>query len=410
MARTAEAKVRETLYGPGAARSKLTPMMGPFTERSWNLMQVVEADAYVVDLLPKGYVEGGTIRPLHVAIRRDFASGVKTGIGFSQGSETGAAYRGALFCEAIPKVEYCRFLGIVINEGQWPSRGVSPHDITDRGPGATSKAGARTAQFEPVVKELSVAYSGQSKAVVESSHPKSMNNVEAPSYLQSDCTAIELARRAVFELLAFNDSCDVSDRIDPSLERHVLRATPNEVWRALDARGRNDAVSIDVADAVRCYLDPVPAKLGRSGVELAGRNYFSKSAKFVHAREQLSGNQRVEIKVYVLEICVRHVWMEWQGELLELDVRYPVQVNEVVKYMSMAEAVEYAEHLERERRNLQDHRRAVGVEMKADYEKQIGKPWDKGTRKTGRRKTGTADSKRESAEARKAVTGGKRAA
>lgn len=399
-------KVQETLYGKVRARSKLLPVRGSFTEGSWNLMQRVESDAYAMEELPRGYVEGSALPPLRVYTRRDTASGIKTGIGFTQGSERASGYRMSQFCEAIPKQRFCMLWGIKIRPEQWPSQGLAPADIHDRGPGATRGAQSRDEEYRPVVRQLSPSYAAQSKAIIESSHPKSNSNAEAPNYVQSDLRSIELARKSIWELLLFNESCNISDRIPPDLADRVSRPTPNGLWEALDELGRNDAVQVPFDDAVRSYLEIVPAKLTREGVMLAGRNYFSPLPEFHAARASITGNQELNIDVYVLEACVRHIWFDWKQRLIELDVRYPIPVADVVKYMSLAEAEQYHQYVKERDREHEEHRQAARLEMEQDYEEQTGEAWESARRVRGRPKRGSRTARQEAAEADHATTGG----
>lgn len=398
-------KVQTTLYGKVRARSKLLPVRGSFTESSWNLMQRVEADAYAIEELPRGYVEGSSLPPLYVGYRRDTASGMKTGIGFSQGSERASSYRMAKFCEAISKVRFCMLFGIKIRAEQWPSEGISPSDITDRGPGATIGAQSRDEDYRPVVRELAPSHAGQSKAVIESANPKSASNSEAPNFVQSDLHSIELARKAIWDLIKFNESCNVGDRVPPDLADRVSRPTPNGLWEALNELGRNDAVQMPFEDAVRAYLDLVPAKLTRAGVVLAGRNYFSPGPEFLQARESVTGGQEVDIKVYVLEACVRHIWFDWKQRLIELDVRYPIPVDSVVKYMSLSEAEQYHKYSKDRDREHIEHRRAVQLETEQEYEAQTGLDWASDKRVSGRPKRGGRTARQEAGEAKHATTG-----
>ena len=77
------------------------------------------------------YIEGSDLPALVVVTIRDVASGKKVGIGFSQGSETAAAYRMAQFCAAIGLEAFGALLGLKIKDR---AKGVSPHMVTDRGP------------------------------------------------------------------------------------------------------------------------------------------------------------------------------------------------------------------------------------------------------------------------------------
>lgn len=396
------AAVRRARLGRNRARAKFDPIKGAFSESTWNLMQVVEADGYRVYELPRGYVEGSDLPPLVVVTKRDTASGKKTGIGFSQGSETGSAYRMATFCEAIGLEEFGRLFGLKIVS---PGKGISPVQITDRGPGATSSGIPRESSLLPIIRELTPSYSGVSKALVETSNPKTLTNDEAPSFVRSQLTVIQLVRREIFRLLEFNARTNVSSRIDPSLEHRVSSLCPNGIWEALESVGRNDAIQVEFSDAVRAFLEQVPAKLTRAGIEVADRNYHSKTPEFQAVLDSVGGARELPVKAYVLTACVRHIWFDWGGRLIELDVRYPVPVANDVKYMSLDEAVEYCQHMQGRDLRFKRHALAVSLRIAEDYEDQTGLKWQSGQRTAGRPKRGGAVARREAAEAARSTAG-----
>ncbi len=401
--------VQETRLGATRVRSQLAPTRGPFTQHTLNLMQRGEGDAYAVAELARGLVEGHPLPPLYVVIRRDTASGIKTGIGFSQGSERGSAYRGAKFCEAIPKVRYCRLFGIEISEDQWPSIGGAPEEITDRGAGSTRDAKGREPDYAPTVSQMPPSYSGQSKAIIESSNPKNPSNDEAPSFVLSNLRTFELVRREIFRLLQFNDSCDIGNRIPPDLLEEVRRQTPNGLWETLDNCGRNDAVQMSFETAVRTYLDKLDATLTRDGVFLLGQRYMSKELDAAGARSSVSGNQSTEVTVYFLEGCLRYIWLEWKGRLIEVEVQYAVPVSNDVLYMSLEEVRQFDEYTRAHSQPLKKHREAVALKTYHEFKEVVGKEWNSGSRVRGRPKRGTRAAKQEAIETKAAMRGRKAA-
>lgn len=397
--------VRETRLGKKRAQSKFKPALGSFTESAWNLMQRVEADGYRVFDLPKGYIEGSDLPALVVVTIRDVASGKKVGIGFSQGSETAAAYRMAQFCAAIGLEAFGALLGLKIKDS---AKGVSPHMVTDRGPGATAGGLPRDAELLPVVRQLTPSHSGKSKAIVETSNPKTPSDDEAPSFRRSNQTTVALARREFGKLLAYNELTQVASRVDPELEHRVSRLSPNGVWDAMDSVGRNDAVQVNFESAVRGYLDLVPAKLKDGYLEIAGRRYYSKSEAFMEALSTVKGGGRqIDVKVYVLNCCIRHVWFEWKGRLVQLDVRYPTPVSKEVMDMSLEEAVEFDAHMQGRIKEHTEHKRGARVFFEQDYEEQTGEELVSGSRVVGRPKRGGAVAQREAKEAKNSAVGRK---
>lgn len=396
-------KVQMNMYGYVRARSKLLPPAGAFTEHVWNLMQKVERDAYAVGDLARGLIEGNPLPPLYVVRKRDTASGLITGIGFSQGGESASAYRMAQFCEAIDKVRFFALFGLKLSPDRWPSIGVSSFDIQDRGAGSTPDAFSRILIYKPVVSESPPGHAGQSKAIVESSNPKTYTTDEAPGFTASDLRTFELIRRELFRVLKDNDTFQVADRIPPDLADRVARATPLAVWNTWDEIGRNDALQMSFEDAVRAYLTKTKAKLTKEGIVLNSMLFKSDALDQVGARRMVSGKQTIDVEVYVLDACLRHIWIDIKGQLIELDLTLRVPVGNEVLLMSLEEIKQF-EAFCRVRDSYHDeHCAAVTIQIYQEFKEATGRDWDAGTRVKGRAKRGTPTAKREAAEARGAV-------
>ena len=398
--------VRRTKIGPNRERTENQPSKGKFTERVSNLMEIVELDGFFSKELPKGYIDNEPLPPLCEVRSRDTASGITTGIGFSQGSETAAAYQATAFCEAVDKVRFCKLFGIDIEPGDWPSIGRSPHQITDRGVGATPAALPRDREAIPVFRTMTPSYSGQSKAVIESSHPKRVSNKDAPSFVSSNLTPHEMIKRSIFQVLAENERMNVRDRIPMDLIPHVRKTSPIGLWNALDDLGRNDAQTMAFDDAVRCFLPLHDASIGRDGVHFNGQIYHSDQLLGSKLVRQLAFRDKtVKVKVYVLEACVRHIWLEIEGSLAQIDLTIPLRVSDQDLYISLAELKQlHAIQNENEARFAM-HRLATETEFKSKYTRLTGKKWDSSVLKPGRPKRGTKRAKQEASEAKRAMSG-----
>ena len=136
------ATVQRTLYGEVKFRRRFAAHKGSFPEGVSSLYEATEADAYVCEDRPRGYIDGAVLQALYVARSVDTASGMRLGIGFSFGGESSESYNAMLFCAAIPKVKFCSLFDIEIDEHEWPSAGLTPRYITDRGPGIKREPGA----------------------------------------------------------------------------------------------------------------------------------------------------------------------------------------------------------------------------------------------------------------------------
>ncbi|MGX9732483.1 hypothetical protein ACWYXO_17895 [Janthinobacterium aestuarii] len=392
--------VAEIKIGRGRARMELAPSKGSFTQAVSNLMECVEADGYFFEELPRGLIEGSPLPPLCEVRLRDVASGAIVGLGFSLGAERAAAYRMAMFCAAICKVKYCALHGVTIAPEEWPTIGLPSKYITDRGVGATATAFARDIVFKPAIRELTPSYSGQSKAVIESSHPKTTSNLDAPSYIQSQLTPALMIRREILATVRDNDCILAQSRLTPDLVDKVRTPTPIGLWEAMDRLGRNDAQRISFEDAVRNFLSKIPVKMKADGVFLKGRRYDSEHLRATKILEKVARSQGLDMDAYYLEGAARYIWIQVDGQLVELQLQLALRVQESAKNVSLQELQQWEAHERQQRSVHREHVHASNTAMRMRYEDETGKKSDGAITKNGRARRGTAQAKREAAEAR----------
>lgn len=401
------AEIQRLRLGPNRVRTELAPSLGPFTQAVANLMERVEVDGYFLGERPQGLVDGSTLPHLCVVRKRDTASGLITGIGFSFGGETAAAYRMASFCEAIDKVKFYALFGILIEASQYPSRGISPHGIADRGPGSTDGAHPKSGQHGPVIRGMAPSYAGQSKATVESTHPKKLKNQEAPSHLKSEKNVFELARRELHRVLMDNERIDITSRITPDLWAKVRKPCPNELWTVLDSLGRNDAVLMSFEEAVRAYLEPVEVVVKADYIYLHGQKYDSPALRSTGLLDRVAASQEMRIMAYVLTACVRHIWVDVDKDLIEVDLQAGLRVGDEVLYMPLSDLVQREAEMQLIATNFSEHQHAVASKGYREYEEQTGYKFNGASRKAGRPKSGTPIAVIEAAESRIAMRGKK---
>lgn len=398
-------KRKRIAIGRTRERNELLPSEGKFTERVSNLMEVVESDGYYFKEIPRGFIEGSALPPLCMVRMVDLGSGIIAGIGFAFGAERASAYRAATFCAVIDKVRFCALFGIRIEPSQWPSIGVSPCMVADRGPGSTAQGFARDTEFQPAFKEITPSNSGQSKASVETSHPKNLHNKEATNYMQSNLSPIEMIRREIYRVLKDNDTKDVMERITPDLVNAVRKPSPIGLWNALDSRGRNDAVTMTFDDAVRNYLDQVPVTVRASGVYLLEQRYDSESLRASGLLMRVVSSQSMRMNAYHLDGCVRKIWLEYEGKILELDMQLALRVRDDVTYMSLAELEEWANKKKAIKNEFRIHQHATSSEILDQFKEEVGKEWNSGSRKSGRAKRGSKTAVKEAKEAADVIRG-----
>lgn len=402
-------QIQMDLYGEIRVRTKISPSKGKYAEHLVNLMEEVEADAFSCAELPRGYLEGSTLPPIKVAVGIDVLSSMGLGIGFSLGSERREAYRMMLFCMAVPKAYFCALFGLKIQPEDWPSQGLPSSYITDRGPGAALKLIEKFDDEFPI-RELTLAYSGQSKATVESSNPRKRKIEGRPGYYKSKFTPIKLARKLIWEFIKRNRTRWIESKIEAIPEMAFVSPDPLSFWNAYNARGRNDAQMMSIDDAVRTFLTPKKLSLKEDAVYLAGQRFNSEKLKATGIFQKLKRStvDVMEIDGYVMDLCVRHLWVELDGQLYQLDAQLKVGGDADDLYVSLSELEQFAAARAEMNSAFRQHQRAASAEGIIRFEEDTGDDWDSIQRKTGRPKK-TALAKREEKEAKQQGSRGQKA-
>lgn len=374
--------VRKNLYGAVRYRSRHAPSHGKFSEAVSNLLQRIEADGYYTKELPRGYVEGTTLPPLCVVIGRDVLSGKKVGIGFSFGNERNTAYRMMLFSMAVPKVFFCSLFGVTISEEEWTGDGLPILYAVDRGPGAKRDL---IKEFESrfPIKDMAPSWSGQSKATVESSHPRNTHTEGQPAYIKSSLTPVKLAVKEIGRLLCYNETADMSDRMehDPSLALSL--PSPNEIWDYYERRMRTDAQPMPLADAVRTFLSPVNIKVDEHGAWFDDMRYDSDALRASSMRRKVVGKPIVHVQGYALDMCVRHIWIEVEGRLLLLTAQLKIREDDELTSISITELEQWKVARAEAMSAFREHQQASAAGFERRFEETTGQPWMSGKRSTG---------------------------
>jgi hypothetical protein len=401
--------VQITLYGEIRHRKRCAASKGPFSEAVANLVERVEADGYNTEQLPKGFVEGTTLPALSVVIGRDLLSGLKLGIGFSFGGERTTAYRAMLFSMAVPKVFFCSLFSIPIKPNDWPSVGLPGFLTLDRGPGASQRLTENMSK-RLSIREIAPSWWAQSKATVESSHPKTTKIEGAPKYFQSDMTPVELAKQEISRVLNFNDSADMSDRFQPQADLALILPSPIGLWNYYDRKGRNDAIPISIEDAVRAFLTPIEFTVTEKGVWLHEQCYRSKALVATGLLDKIkrSPNTTVKLSGYLLEMCTRFLWIEVEQQLIMIQAQQRNRDTEDLLDLSLAELEQWRDARSIVNSAFRTHQLAATTAMMQAFEANAGKHWEAGQQRKGKPKKNTIN-QQEYAEAKKYLSGAKAA-
>ncbi|MFH1819268.1 MAG: transposase [Pseudomonadota bacterium] len=375
--------VQRTLYGQTRHRARLAASKGKFSEEVENLLERVESDGYYTNERPRGFIEGTSLPALCVVVGRDVLSGMKTGIGFAFGKERHTAYRMMLFSMAVGKQFFCKLFGIGIAEGEWPCQGLPPYFRIDRGPGAKVDL-IEDLEKRFAIKDMTPSWSGQSKATVESSHPRAIKIEGEPTYFRSDLTPVELARREIYKLLKYNHTADMSERIQPDPDMVDIQPSPIGLWNYYDSLMRTEAQPMTVADAVRTFLTATTFTVKHDGVWLKGQRYDSAELRDCGILERVARNNSLKISGFTLDLCVRHVWVEVDAKLLMLDAQMKVRGDDQTLYLSVADLDQWGEQRSKINAVFREHQHATASDYMLRFHDDTGKEWDAGKRLRGR--------------------------
>ncbi len=396
--------IQMNLYGAVRHRAKIAASKGAFTEEIANLMERIEVDGYYTKERPKGYVEGTSLPPLCVVIGRDVLSGKKLGIGFSFGAEHSTAYRMMLFCMAVPKDYFCRLFGVPYTEGEWVNEGLPAHFSIDRGPGARRQIIEDYEKRFPI-KDLAPSWMGQSKATVEGSHPRDIKIDGQPTYIESGLTPVQLAKKEIMRLMRYNHAANMEARFEPDADLALVPPTPIALWNHYDKLFRNDAQPMRIDEAVRTFLTPVEFSLREDGAWLTQRRFDSDEFRDTGIQERIArlGDDGVKINGFILDMCVRYVWVEVEGRLLLVGAKLRLRGDEETLYTSIEELNQWGDVRKKIQSAFGVHQSAVSSEYKYRFYENTGKAWNSVKRRAGKLKRNTA-ARQEELEARQATS------
>ncbi|VVN98452.1 transposase [Pseudomonas fluorescens] len=379
--------LRRALKGQHKARA-MSGAEGSFAELIINVNQNVEFDGYNISEKLTGLIEESAVDSFCVVRAVCGLSGAVLGVGFAEGKENMDAYKMALFCMAIDKVKFGDLFGIEIKSGEWPSEGLSGGTVFDRGPGAGYES-------EPNINwlkafELTPVFSGQSKATVEASHPRDKKSLGQPTHVHSKLNFVEMAKREILRAISDNRTSDAGRRMEEEMYMAGIKPTPFNIYNYWSCRGRDSSIGMQFDTAVRTFLKNCPAHIRKDAVYLYGRKYRSQSLVATGVFDRVAMNGVIETSVFVLTMCVRHIWIEVNGVLYELDFVRTASTPAGTVDISLRDLQE----IDQLRRNaaaaLRDERPAAQQHFKDRFKRNTGKDSDSGERKLGRPAKGGA--------------------
>jgi len=236
---------------------------------------------------------------------------------------------------------------------------------------------------------------GQSKGLVESAQRR-RTKLEGPAqHTGSKLSVVQMAIREIRSLLAENDSADASGHMTSEMFANDVKHTPLRIWRFLDSRGRNDSESISFDEAVRRFLVKTSVSVHRDGVWLRAQRYSSGALRDTNLLERAATHGRQTITAYIYPVCTRHIWIEVDNQLIEVDAQLNLREDESLLYRSLDELEQEEKQRNQSEAELRLHRRAVKVDQQIKFKKENGCDWNTGTTTRARLKSSRATKEEE---------------
>jgi len=391
--------VQRTLYGAARVRAKATFNLGNYTAQYANILEAFEVDAYYTVERPRSMYSDDPAGQLAVAEGVCCTTGAVVGIGFSLGSETSEAYRSMLFCMAAPKEYIEKTYGIPRGDLKWTMQGLAANFISDRGPAGHRNLAQRLEQQFPM-KTIVASYSGQSKACVESTHPRDTVLEGAPSFVLSKLDVMQMMKREIYRAAAKNHSKLISERLSDDAIHDFRKegriATPHHYWQYLNDRLRTCARMMSLEEAVRAFWTPVELAVDKNGVKFRHRHYVSEEFQNSDFIKRLGAKDDLTIKCYTFSLVVRYIWVEVGGRLFELEASMRGRVANEDRLIPLSEF----ENTQRELAILNSKTKlsaeAAIARAESSFKANTGVPWNAGERKPGTPKKPTGIAAHES--------------
>jgi hypothetical protein len=380
-------EVRKRRHGETRYRQEQQVSKGQYSAAHANLFERTQLDGYHVEEKPHAF--GGTLElPTIVVVRgRCVTSGELFGIGFGFGAETRAAYRMMLFSAAVGKKYFCSLFGIEIEDEDWPCVGLPASALSDRGP-AGHRQLTENVDLHAAIRSITPAYQPRAKPTIESSNPRNIRLCGAPSHLRSAHDPIGICRAEIYRTIEQNWSMDVSERLTHEMIVESVIPNPNGIFNFLDARARNDARRISIAEAVRSFATPRKFVLRDGFVYLEHIPYSSPALASSSVFDSVRPSITSHINGYILDMPLRTIWVEHEGELLDLTMQLPLDDDQEMTYLSLADLMHSVNLRKKSILALKEEAEAAKLDARQRFENEHGESIDK-SRRLGGTPTGT---------------------
>lgn len=127
-----------------------------------------------------------------------------------------------------------------------------------------------------------------------------------------------------------------------------------------------------------------PVTIRKDAVYFYGRKYRSAALIDTHVFDRVARSGVIKTTVFALTMCVRHIWIELDGLLYELDFMSTATTPEGSVDISLSALKEIDKMRREAAADLRDEIPAIQQEYRDRFKKDTGEDSDSGQRKQGR--------------------------
>lgn len=380
--------VHLALYGASRTRRQSKHSKGRFSEAVAFYLEKIEFDAYAVVERPSPDAEGDPVVLLWVVRACDVATANTVGVGFSEGTEKAEAYFNAIFSMCIGLDETAALLGLSISPDFVPPKGLGPYSIMDRGTASTYEDIRKACG----ISELTPSCQGQSKATVETGHPKPRTIDDIRGAIQISLRAIPLAKRELLKAINSNVSKNVNHRLTPAMIDAGVAANPLSIARFLEGRKRTQAISIPESEAVRRFLRPVTLEAKEDGLYLHDQRYgciaAARPATDVRRDEETLSTipKGARVKAHAYCLSARKMWVEHEGRQIAIEPYLSLRETADQLCVPLSALSLRSKMMQLIRKEQRATASAADVALIEQFEQMTGLSWNAGTRPVRRGK------------------------
>ncbi|WP_199880453.1 hypothetical protein [Pseudomonas putida] len=199
-----------------------------------------------------------------------------------------------------------------------------------------------------------------------------------------------MAKREILRVLKDNHTSNAVNRMDEDMILAGIKPTPHDIYTYWSMRGRDSSIGVPFDTALRQFLDVRPVAIRKDGVYLYGRKYKSIKLKEAGIFDLVARQGVINTTAYVVVMCVRHIWIEVNGKLYELDFVRPARCSQETIDISLRD-LEQIDQIRRDNAaDLREERFAHDQHYSDRFEQNTGMNWDAGERRVGRPSKGGA--------------------